>query len=513
MTRTLPTVFLVLSLLVLGCSGGFDVVPQRPDSGPPVPPTPTCLCGGDPDQTGCPSDCCFDGWCCVVGPTQDVCTKSGYDVPGGSLVDWKCTDEGEFTQCESTSSDAPGVGPGWQCQRNAQGKLVCISNNPDDPGRGGPWGCVYDDVGTATCTNPPPDTPPPDDDGKWSCNYDGTKEICRKKPADKPNDQPGWTCVPIAGGDRCHSDVPGQSAEGSGWICTPENGGTTCVSSTPDQPDHGGPWGCVYDDVGGITCTADSGDDWICVPDGAGHTTCTDTTPNVPDDGTWDCFDVDGKTVCYGSGDSPGSGGWICQTDDVGRARCENPPDYPPDQPGSGTWICWYDDVGYRVCSDAPPLPPGNECVYGQRKWCDGATYCGWGILECRPDGTWPTDPNDCIEQGKRPNTVCACGFAFFNPDCCERPDCLVPPGTNGQVCPASPGKQCDYCNGPPNNLTCAAGFTCVFFHDLSRSTYETYCGKDCSASRTCPSGFECIEFPGAPGHFACMPPDRSCYY
>jgi hypothetical protein len=509
MTRNVAIASFAVSLLLAACTGvvNSQIGGGGGDGGTGGGGGSECL--PDPDSTGA-MDCSGgvgDAWNCVRQASgKVVCTKNSYDVPGGSTNQWNCTDEGEFTQCESTSPDAPSTGSGWQCQKNAAGKVVCIENSPDEPAVGGPWDCVYDDVGNATCTSGG------SDNSQWSCNYEGTKQICRKVKADKPNDQPGWQCVPIAGGVSCHSPTPGQSADEPGWNCKPENGGTTCTTPTPDQPGFGGPWECVYDDVGGVTCTSESSGDWTCVADASGNKICTEPNPETPDGGTWDCYDADGKTICVGSGDNPGGGGWICQTDDVGRTRCEKQPDYPPDQPGSGTWNCWYDDVGNRVCSDeapdapAPPgggTPPGGPCEQGQKRWCDVATYCQWGQQECLPSGQWGT----CNEiPGVRPNTLCGCYFFYYMPECCERPDCIVPPATNGQICPASAGKQCDYCSVTGHEQSCSSGFLCV-----TTSAAESFCGKECTDNPgSCASGYQCRQLNS--GRKACVPNDESCY-
>ena len=69
-----------------------------------------------------------------------------------------------------------------------------------------------------------------------------------------------------------------------------------------------------------------------------------------------------------------------------------------------------------RIAPVAPPTPfpkPGDVCVPGTQRWCDGLSFCGWGMITCLPDGSWPTTVKngkvmlDCQERadGKRPNT------------------------------------------------------------------------------------------------------------
>jgi hypothetical protein len=151
--------------------------------------------------------------------------------------------------------------------------------------------------------------------------------------------------------------------------------------------------------------------------------------------------------------------------------------------------------------------------VPGAKKWCDGHTYCGWGQVTCGPDGKWKRKADgklDCWEllDGRRPNTVCACYFTFFNSDCCERPDCIVPQGTNGQICPASAGMHCDYCN-PMKSECKESGAKC-----LVAPTNETFCGRDCSGGAPCPLGSACKPVKGTSGYIhQCVPQDGSCYY
>jgi hypothetical protein len=137
------------------------------------------------------------------------------------------------------------------------------------------------------------------------------------------------------------------------------------------------------------------------------------------------------------------------------------------------------------------------------KRWCDGATYCSWGQQTCLPNGQW----GPCYEDpGIRPNTLCACYFFYFNTDCCETPDCIVPAGTSGQVCPAPTGQLCDYCNG---NGQCANGGLCIV-----TNTGESFCGQDCTTTG-CPNNFQCRTITDQSGnqHRQCVPTDLSCYY
>jgi len=153
-----------------------------------------------------------------------------------------------------------------------------------------------------------------------------------------------------------------------------------------------------------------------------------------------------------------------------------------------------------------PTPKPGQECVPGQEKWCDGSTYCGWGVTECDVNGKWK---HSCLEpsDGRRPNTKCACYNYYFNPACCERPDCLVPSGTKGQICADGTGKLCEPCN--PEKPNCTEGKCIIDLNNMS------YCGRSCSANQPCPAGYDCkFVFLGAGSgsYNQCVPKSSSCY-
>ena len=132
----------------------------------------------------------------------------------------------------------------------------------------------------------------------------------------------------------------------------------------------------------------------------------------------------------------------------------------------------------------------------GQKKWCDGELYCGWGQTTCKADGKWD---DSCIElaDGRRPATACACYFFIFNEKCCETPDCIVPAGTSGQLCQYSGGKLCDACN--PDQPSCAAGAKCVVLDE------QAFCGQACGASAPCPTGYNCTKSQCVPAKLTCL--------
>jgi len=165
-----------------------------------------------------------------------------------------------------------------------------------------------------------------------------------------------------------------------------------------------------------------------------------------------------------------------------------------------------------------PDLKPPGSCQPGERRWCDGLQYDGYGQVACDPaTGRWreKMGPNgqavlDCVElaNGERPNTVCACYHFFFSPACCERPDCVLLPGESGAICPASKGQLCDYCN--PQKPECKeSGAQCVI-----TNSYETFCARACSSDEPCPPGYQCMVVKLKTGTTnQCIPSDFSCYY
>jgi hypothetical protein len=158
-----------------------------------------------------------------------------------------------------------------------------------------------------------------------------------------------------------------------------------------------------------------------------------------------------------------------------------------------------------------------ESCLPGEKKWCAGTLqYDGWSIVECNPVKmkwnmifTGSGYAYDCHElsEDRRPNTMCACYHFYANSSCCETPDCVIPAGTDGQICPPSPGNICDYCN--PQKSECKEpGAKC-----LVTNTHETFCGRDCS-TQVCPTGYVCqtITLQTGTAH-QCVPDDFSCYY
>jgi hypothetical protein len=280
-----------------------------------------------------------------------------------------------------------------------------------------------------------------------------------------------WDCSESA--DKCERKRPTPPGGGD-WACSWSALHYTCSkkSAASDPPPGGNGWHCSW---------SGAESQWVCKQS-------QPNPPNNPYDLSWTCvvLDAQDKLVC---------------TKNKGTA----PPKQPPKVGGSG------------ARDSGPPQQDSGEptCVPGSKRWCDGLVYCGWGQMTCKANGTWPTTMvsgkvvEDCIElsNGARPNTLCACYHFYFNDDCCERPDCIVPVGTPPRLCPKSPGKLCDYCN--PQTPGCQHNAKCVV---MSRG--EAFCSRSCSQQTPCPSGFDCTALSTKAGtSHQCIPSDGSCFY
>lgn len=406
-------------------------------------------CQGDPDSKMICT--CRGLWDCTKNPKK--CEQLLPTPPGGT--DWQCTwDEFKYV-C---------TGPGTQ------------ENNPQNLPGGTDWACTWKSA-----------------EFKWECS------TSPPNPTNAPSGTSVWKCTPVVetiNGQQvnilsCERTDTGTPPTGSGtWNCTTDASGKTICKKV--------------DDNGGLP----AGSDW----------SCNRTTVNGV--ATW---------VCYGESATPPSGsGWNCtQLDEFNHWKCVRPENSGDIPPGGGWYACVKgSEFGGTVCEKVPeePVPPtpttNDLCAIGEKMWCDGLQYCGWGQVDCDPaTGKWRTKLNDagqtildCQESmagGKRPNTTCACYHFFFNPACCERPDCIVPPGTNGQTCPASKGGLCDYCN--PQASECSEqGAKCIV-----TNSHETFCGRLCGNSSPCPNGYTCmvVKLSGNQSTNQCVPADYSCYY
>lgn len=292
---------------------------------------------------------------------------------------------------------------------------------------------------------------------------------------------------------------------------------------------------CVGDLDRGVVCTC--ADLWDCSEN---LDKCKAPLPTPDGSGGWQCSWADDAYLCSKPGsasDRPadGWGDWACRFDrELSAWQCVNSPPVPTGSgklpSGAGAWHCEvkteFDEI---VCTreipdakpptEPPPPPPSAQdhtCVVGQRLWCDPEDECGWGQVECDPaTGTWEMTTVDgkpalacqgSLAEGRRPDTPCACYHYSFKADCCETPDCLVPPGTTGQICAPSPGKLCDYCD-PVNPECTEPGGMCLMI-----KTSESFCVRGC-ADGGCPVGYKCIDVTNPSGTTKqCVPEDMSCF-
>jgi hypothetical protein len=389
------------------------------------------------------------------------------------------------------------------CVGNPDGTMVCSCYKS--------WSCE-EVLGQKKCTQHPADQP--DGSGGWICKVEGAIEKCVRS-GNLPAGKNGWTCTKA--GNQVTCTRPTNTPDGgSNWSCTyVDSDLKVCKSGTPPKTDAGVPKKDTTTppppktdsgvppktDIGG-------GSTWNCYKDAIGNNICTKNDEGFPPGGgQWTCQWKQGQIICDGSSSTPpGGGGWTCvPKPEVGGWECKKPQELPP---GGGTWNCTSGTgAGGTICVQPPPPKPGQACVPNQKRWCDGEVYCSYGQQVCLPTGQW--DPK-CVElpSGVRPATMCACYFFYFNPDCCETPDCIVPPGTNGQVCKPSNGAYCDYCN--PENPECkGAGAKCV-----ATVKNETFCGQDCSGGKACPANSLCTPFTkSGQTYWQCLPADQSCYY
>jgi hypothetical protein len=322
----------------------------------------------------------------------------------------------------------------------------------------------------------------------WDCSKDPDK-------CEQPMPRPGagdWTCTWSATQYTCtrkgsKDDVP---PGGTGWVCSWNEGSWTCTKASPPNPTN---------KPGGLAT-------WECIVDNKNETLhcrkkAQPQTPPTP---------PPSPPILDGGASPPTWPPWPSQGKDAGSSQGKDMWSWPfPPTPDAGK-TGPTPDAG--KIGPPPPLPPGvkpgDKCVPGTKMWCDGTEYCGWGQMTCLPNGTWPS-LKACKEpaDGARPATKCACYHFYYNPECCETPDCIVPQGSNGQICPKSAGKLCDYCN--PLKPECSeAGGKCII-----TTQHETFCGRGCSAQNPCPTAYTCKTIMSKKGFSSqCFPKDGSCY-
>lgn len=365
-----------------------------------------------------------------------------------SVVGFYCCDPDQQTQCICPDY--------WVCTEACGGNggngKVCDQPFPDSPGGSSEWGECEEDEGFITCTG---DAETFDDSGLgegWNCEVQGEFVVCTSEEADYPD-----------GGD------------GSGWDCYYNEGIRICES-------------------------ADDGE-WECETLADGTTECVNDAEDTPDDGDWECFfdngasgDGDDARICTGhKGEDDGNGsGYDCFTNVDLFDRCrDETPEYP-DEGGDEEWDCWIDEFGTTHCTNGGESPDGGAdepCPLGVARWCDGPIFCSWGKQFCNADLRW----GPCQEEdGDRPDNSCACRHFYFDPDCCEGPDCVIPPEHIQPTVCESDGGLCGYCN---NDDDCDGNGIC-----LEDGHGGTLCGQSCAVEEgagpgdqgDCPSDFFC---------------------
>jgi len=357
--------------------------------------------------------------------------------------------------------------------------LVPVPACPVDPDCGSTGDCECPDYwecedlpdARVRCTNPGPDLP---DGGVWECHDEGGRTVCRSDHFPDGGGGGGWTCEMVAEFVVCTNDMPAYPDDGSGgtWSCWFMGEFRVCESG----PGDGGGWTC-YDTPTGRECR---------------H-----RDPDFPDDREWDCYDLDGETVCQATGDLPdggGGGAWSCEMA-AEFVVCRRGSSEYPDDGGGGTWYCEY-VAEFRVCRRDFPDGGDDTCAGTVQRWCDDAIYCSWGRQQCRPDGRW----GPCIEPtvtreglSDRPATACGCRYFHFNYDCCEdqadtnadgHADCIIPADHVPPAC-TTDGTPCSYCD---SHLDCGgAPDLCVFMTDG-----YAFCGRECTDDASCGSGYRC---------------------
>jgi hypothetical protein len=351
-----------------------------------------------------------------------------------------------------------------------------------------------------------------------------------------------WQCEDLAsGGKRCVSQWPAYPTEDGDWTCAHEDGRTVCTGTEVPADGGGGDWHCLKEEhrvvcektpdyptvesSGGWVCSYD-GDARVCeTPGGSGTWECAQTTAGpecrrthdvFPDDGEWQCVlgvgdDGGAQIVCAGV---PGDGGgpdWVCEQGEFTQV-CERDFEYPeyPGDGGGPLTNCEMVDEFRIICRGTPPTNGGGKCIIGQQRWCDDAMYCSWGKQEClEATGDW----GPCIEPTltaagltDRPDTACGCRYFYFNAECCETPDCIIPADHQPPTCTDERnGGLCAYCD---SHADCGGeADLCVF-----SGNGTTFCGTACGPGGSCPEGFECSAIATRQGAVQqCVPSGGAC--
>lgn len=138
---------------------------------------------------------------------------------------------------------------------------------------------------------------------------------------------------------------------------------------------------------------------------------CTQRHPRLPDDGEWECADLDGALVCRGWAEAAGvvagkpDPGWFCGPR-AGQPAERICVDFAPERPAGEPWSCRFQfEAGLpaRACTRGGPGPLGRACGAG----------CPFGSA-CVLDRCLPLEPKpgcwidkDCGEGAKCAHGSC----------------------------------------------------------------------------------------------------------
>lgn len=183
----------------------------------------------------------------------------------------------------------------------------------------------------------------------------------------------------------------GAGESGEGCEAAP-GGGSICVRGRPlpKGPPPPAGWRCYGE-----------GPERKCVDRGLGggpfvceRNRCAQRYPRMPDDGEWECIDMDGVVMCRrgvppaGVVVGPPDVGWLCGdrvTDEGADRVCV---DFSPDMPDGATrgWRCRFDHKRreQRICRESDRYPAlGAACEAGSP--CPDTLICASGRCMPRP--------------------------------------------------------------------------------------------------------------------------------
>lgn len=280
-----------------------------------------------------------------------------------------------------------------------------------------------------------------------------------------------WECDTPS---KCSQLAPTPNGSSS-WKCTWEEFGYKCVDKSGNQTSSNKP-------------TISWGKNTNTVPYGYGQWDCNWNSSEV----SWSCVN---SVVPNPSNNPDGIGFWKCYVEEF-KLKCDKK----------------------EINDSGVDSNPEKECDSGQRKWCDGLSYCGWGIVQCE-NGKWKTkningknvlDCQESLAGGRVPKTKCGCYHFYANLSCCEREDCIIPDGESGQLCDYSkPRGLCDYCN--PDAISANTGSCGDYGACIVTDSHETFCGKNCYGAQDCPEGYDClvVSYKNTPKQ--CIPQKKTC--